>query len=42
MEKPLEVALLGLQVEWGSLSERNDVSQVDEDSDMAPACAPAV
>ena len=43
MEKPLETAWEGPEVEWGGISGNywgtgNKVSQVDGDSDMASAC----
>ena len=42
MEKSLEEACVGLQVGWGISGNHqglmNSDSQVDEDSDMVPAC----
>ena len=43
MEKALEIAWVGPQVGWGVVSgnhqgKANGVSQVEEDSDMAPTC----
>lgn len=44
MEKPLEVAGVDLQVEWGRVSgnhqgRMNSVSPADGDSDMVASCA---
>ena len=42
MEKLLEMAWVGPKVGWGKVTDHqhraNSVSQVDEDSDMEPAC----